>query len=327
MRSVRLLPAWSAFVTAVLLTCAAGPAYAAPTIAGCPVFPASNPWNQRIDHRPVDRSATRNVQAQAAGRALHLDFGSTEQEYGIPFSIVDASQALLPLSFGVDGEDYRDESDPGPVPIPRRAPIEGGNARNPDPDDGDRHVIAITRGTCTLTELYHAERRRDSNGTVVGWRASSAARWSLRSNRVRPARWTSADAAGLPIFPGLIRYEEAARGRIEHAIRVTLPRARSAYLAPARHCGPGDDPRLPAYGTRLRLKRSFSTAPYRGPLKAIVVAMKRYGLMFADQGSAMYVTGTSDPRWADTIVALRAHPIDGANFEAVRPTARLTVCR
>ena len=315
---------FATLVVALMMVPAA--ASAAPTVAGCPVFPASNPWNQRVDKRKVDVHSARTIRAQAAGSDLHLDFGSTEQEYGIPFSIVDATPTLLPLSFGVDGEDYADESDRGPVPIPANARIEGGNAANRDPDEGDRHVITITRGTCTLTELYHAQRvRRD--GKVVGWRASSAARWSLRSNKLRPATWTSADAAGLPIFPGLLRYEEAASGKIQHAIRFTLPRARAAYISPARHCGSTDDSTLPAYGTRLRLKRSFSEAPYSGPLKTIVVAMKRYGLMFADQGSSMYVTGTSDPRWADTIDQLRENPIDGANFEVVRPSARLTVCR
>lgn len=313
---------------AALIIVLAGPATAsaAPSVGGCPVFPPSNPWNQLVTKRAGDSHSARIIKAQAAGHELHLDFGSTEEEYGIPFSIVDASQALLPLSFGVDDENYADESDRGPVPVPADARIEGGNAADRDPDEGDRHVITITRGSCTLTELYHAERvRRD--GKVVGWRASAAARWSLRSNKLRPATWTSADAAGLPIFPGLLRYEEAASGTIQHAIRFTLPRARAAYIAPARHCGPGEDPSLPAYGTRLRLKRSFSEKPYRGPLKAIVVAMKRYGLMFADQGSAMYVTGTSDPRWAATIDQLREHPIDGSQFEVVRPAGRLSVCR
>lgn len=326
MRDAVLMRALLVSLAALLI---AGPATAsaAPSVAGCPVFPPSNPWNQRIDKRVRDVHSARIIRAQAAGNELHLDFGSTEEEYGIPYSIVDAGQTLLPLSFGVDGEDYADESDRGPVPVPADARIEGGSAGNRDPDEGDRHVITITRGTCTLTELYHAQRVRNAGGTVVGWRASAAARWSLRSNKLRPATWTSADAAGLPIFPGLLRYEEAAGGKIQHAIRFTLPRARAAYIAPARHCGSNDDPSLPAYGTRLRLKRSFSEAPYRGPLKAIVVAMKRYGLMFADQGSAMYVTGTSDPRWADTIDQLREHPIDGSQFEVVRPTARLNVCR
>ena len=311
----------------VLLAAKISPATAAPTAGGCPVFPASSPWNQRIDTRPVDRRSRAIVARQAAGQAVHLDLGSTEEEYGIPFTIVPASQPLLPLRFGVGGEDYREESDRGPVPIPKDAPIEGGTRTRPDPDDGDRHVIVIQRGECTLTELYAAERVRDRAGAVVGWRAAASARWNLRSNRLRPAGWTSADAAGLPIFPGLLRYEEAASGRIEHAIRVTLPQARAAYTAPARHCGPRGNTAssLPAYGMRLRLKRGVATSQYTGAAKTIVVAMKRYGLIYADQGSAMYVTGTSDPRWADAIDQFHERPLDGRRFEVVR-AAKVTRC-
>ena len=291
----------------VAIAAGTGSADASPTLGGCPIFPASSPWNQRIDPRPVDPRSSAIVSRQAAGHEIHLDLGSTEEEYGIPFSIVPESQPLLPLSFGVGGEDYRDESDRGPVPIPADAPIEGGSAGDRDPDDGDRHVITIQRGKCTLTELYAAERVRNENGAVVGWRAAAAARWNLRSNRLRPAGWTSADAAGLPIFPGLLRYEEAASGRIEHAIRFTLPSARAAYTAPARHCGPRGNTAagLPAYGMRFRLKKGTPTSAYSGAAKVIVTAMKRYGLIYADQGSAMYVTGTSDPRWADAIDQFR----------------------
>ena len=307
----------------------ATPAGAAPVVGGCPVFPASNPWNQRIDRRPVDPRSGAIVRGQAAGSNIHLDLGSTEQEYGIPFSVVPRDQPLLPLSFGVDGEDYRDESDRGPVPIPAGAPIEGGRAGDRDPGSGDRHVIVIQRGVCRLVELYHAERVRNGSGRVTGWRASAAARWSLRSSRLRPAGWTSADAAGLPIFPGLLRYEEAATGSIEHAIRFTLPRARAAYVAPARHCGPSGNTAssLPVYGMRFRLKASVLASRYTGAARAIVVAMRRYGLIYADQGSAMYLTGTSDPRWADAIDQFRERPIDGSAFEVVRPPTAITVCR
>lgn len=305
--------------TAAAIVALPASAVAAPSIAGCPVFPASNPWNQRIDNRPVDPRSSAIVRRHAAGSSLHLDLGSTEKEYGIPFSIVPATQKLLPLSFGVDGEDYRDESDRGPVPIPANAPIEGG---------GDRHVIVIQRGVCRLIELYHGQRVRNAAGKVSGWRASAAARWSLRSNRLRPAGWTSADAAGLPIFPGLLRYEEAASGSIEHALRFTLPSARYAYMSPARHCGPSGNTAstLPVYGMRFRLKASFDSSSYKGAARVLVTAMKRYGLMYADQGSAMYVTGTTDPRWADAIDQFREHPLDGRHFEVVR-TARTTVCR
>jgi hypothetical protein len=235
---------------------------------------------------------------------------------------------LLPLQFGVDGEDYRDESDRGPVFVPADAAIEGGSARDPDPDTGDRHVLTVRRGTCDLIELYAAERVRDSSGAVVAWRAAAAARWDLSSNRLRPATWTSADAAGLPILPGLLSYDEAASGRITHALRFTLPRARHAYTWPARHCGPsGNTARdLPAYGLRFRLRQSFPTARYTGAARAIVVAMKRYGLVYADQGSSMFVTGTADPRWADALDQFREHPVDGSALQVVEPWRRIVRC-
>lgn len=299
------------------------------TVGGCAVLPADSPWNQRIDKRPVWKQSSPIVAEQAAGAELHLDLGATEDYYGIPVNIVDADQPLLPLSFGVDGEDYGEESDRGPVFIPADAAIEGGSEADPDPDKGDRHVLAVRRGTCDLIELYAAERVRDANGTVIGWRAAAAARWDLGSTRLRPAGWTSADAAGLPILPGLLDYDEAATGSITHALRFTLPDARSAYTWPARHCGPsGNTGRdLPAYGLRFRLKRSFPTGRYTGAARAVVVAMKRYGLIYADQGSAMYVTGSADPRWADALDQFREHPLDGKVLEVVKPSRRVVRCR
>lgn len=298
------------------------------TVGGCAVFPPDNPWNQRIDARPVWKQSKAIVTKQAAGASLHLDLGVTEEYYGIPVNVVDEDQPLLPLSFGVDGEDYGDESDRGPVFIPSDAAIEGGSDADPDPDEGDRHVIAVRRGTCDLIELYAAERVRDGSGAVVGWRAAAAARWDLSSNKLRPATWTSADAAGLPILPGLLSYDEAATGAITHALRFTLPDARHAYTWPARHCGPsGNTARdLPAYGLRFRLKKSFPTKRYTGAARVIVVAMKRYGLIYADQGSAMYVTGTADPRWEDALDQFRAHPLDGRSLEVVKPWRRVVRC-
>ncbi|MEO5662357.1 MAG: hypothetical protein ABIR39_03665 [Nocardioides sp.] len=331
MRRILLLPS-------VLVLCAITPG-AAPAsearerggvhiVGGCAVFPADNPWNQRIDKRPVWKWSKAIVSKQAAGAQLHLDLGTTQEYYGIPVNVVDEDQPQLPLSFGVDGEDYGDESDPGPVFIPADATIEGGSDADPDPGEGDRHVIAVRRGTCDLIELYAAERVRDGSGNVVGWRAAAAARWDLSSNRLRPARWTSADAAGLPILPGLLSYDEAATGAITHALRFTLPSARYAYTWPARHCGPsGNTARdLPAYGLRFRLKRSFPTKSYTGAARAIVVAMKRYGLIYADQGSAMYVTGTADPRWEDALDQFRARPLDGRSLEVVKPWRRVVRC-
>lgn len=298
-------------------------------VGGCALFPADSPWNRRIDDRPVWRGSRAIVDRQAAGHDLHLDLGTTEDYYGIPVTVVDADQPLLPLQFGVNGEDYRAESDRGPVFVPADAMIEGGSASDPDPTDGDRHVLTVRRGTCDLVELYAAERVRDAAGTVVAWRAAAAARWDLSSSRLRPAGWTSADAAGLPILPGLLDYEEAASGPITHALRVTLPSARNAYTWPARHCGPsGNTARdLPAYGMRLRLPRSFPARRYTGAARAIVVAMKRYGLVYADQGSAMYVTGSADPRWADALEEFRARPLDGRALQVVKPWRRVVRCQ
>ncbi len=328
-----LLLTLSLVVAALALPAGAAPQperHAAPvhSVGGCQVFPADNPWNRRIDRRRVWRQSAAIVAKQAAGHDLHLDLGTSEEYYGIPVNVVDEDQPLLPLQFGVDGEDYGDESDRGPVFVPADAAIEGGSTSDPDPDSGDRHVIAVRRGTCDLVELYAAERVRDASGRVVAWRAASAARWDLSSNRLRPARWTSADAAGLPILPGLLSYEEAASGRITHALRFTLPSARNAYTWPARHCGPsGNTARdLPAYGLRFRLQRSFPAGRYTGAARAIVVAMKRYGLVYADQGSAMYVTGTADPRWADALDQFRAHPLDGRALEVVEPWKRIVRC-
>ncbi|MCF6376980.1 hypothetical protein L2K70_05145 [Nocardioides KLBMP 9356] len=322
----------SLVVTAVVLPAAATPQLErrAPvhTVGGCRVFPADNPWNRRIDDRPVHRKSRAIVSRQAAGHDLHLDLGTTEEYYGIPVNVVDADQPLLPLQFGVDGEDYGDESDRGPVFVPADAAIEGGSTRDPDPGSGDRHVITVRRGTCDLVELYAAERVYDASGQVVAWRAAAAARWDLSSNRLRPARWTSADAAGLPILPGLLSYDEAASGRITHALRFTLPSARAAYTWPARHCGPSGNTAsgLPAYGMRFRLRRSFPAGRYTGAAKAMVVAMKRYGLVYADQGSSMFVTGTADPRWADALDQFRAHPLDGRSLEVVKPWKRIVRC-
>ena len=189
-------------------------------------------------------------------------------------------------------------------------------------------MITVRRGTCDLVELYAAERVRDASGEVVAWRAASAARWDLSSNRLRPAGWTSADAAGLPILPGLLSYDEAASGRITHALRFTLPDARHAYTWPARHCGPsGNTARdLPAYGLRFRLRKSFSAKHYTGVARTIVVAMKTYGLVYADQGSSMFVTGTADPRWEDALDQFRARPLDGKALEVVKPWRRIVSC-
>lgn len=296
------------------------------TIGGCEIFPADNPWNTRIDGLPVASNSDAIIDRQAAGSDIHLDLGTTESFYGMPVTVVDQAQPLVRLRFGVEGENYADESDKGPVPIPRKAHIEGWRKSRPNPPGGDRHVVVVRRGTCDLTELYKAKRMKNKAGDFTGWRASSAARWDLSSNALRPKYWTSADAAGLPILPGLLDYDEAATGTITHALRFTLPVARNAFTAPARHCGNTSGKNLPSYGMRFRLKAGFDDSVYTGAAKAVVVAMKQYGLMFADQGSAMYVTGMTDPRWSGVLDQFRAHPIDGSRFEVVDP-GPITVCR
>jgi hypothetical protein len=306
-------------------SCATSPAFVVtngPILAGCPVFPANSAWNTDVSKAPLAPDSATLVGAQAAGHDVHLDFGDTQSEYGIPYSIVPATQRLVPITYGTDGADYGDESDHGPFPIPPSAPVEGAPAGRPNPDSGDRHVIVIQRGRCVDYELYNAVR---VNGGA-SWQVSSSARWDLTRNGRRPAGWTSADAAGLPIFPGLLRYDEAASGTIRHALRFTLPRARRGWQAPASHCGTTTDPSAPPYGSRWRLKASFDESPYRGPGLAIVRALKRYGLMFADQGSSMFITGTTDRRWTQTIEDInQRHPIPGDAFEVVAGPA-VTPC-
>jgi hypothetical protein len=285
-----------------------------PVVGGCQIFPASSPWNRDVRADPVDRYSAAYIAASLAGHRVHLDFGSTEQFYGFPWTLVPASQGrTTTITYGTDGADYGDESDHGPMPIPRGAPIEGWDGPGRDPDGGDRHVIALQQGTCKLYELYNAVR------TSNGFQVSSSAIFDLMRTTLRPAGWTSADAAGLPIFPGLLRYDEAASGEIRHAIRFTVQRAQRAYVAPARHLGTQENPACLPYGARLRLRASFPEGPYRGPALAIIRALKRYGMIFADQGSAVYLSGTSDPRWEPVISAINsAHPIRGEDFEVVR---------
>ncbi|HUR95796.1 MAG TPA: hypothetical protein VMY76_14530 [Gemmatimonadales bacterium] len=249
------------------------------------------------------------LSAMSPASALHLDLGTSEEFYGIPYTVVPQGQPPVAIEYGTDGADYGDESDPGPMPIPLDAPIEGGSAADPNPGSGDRHVLVVQQGDCVLYELYNAVR------TASGFRVSSSARWDLQENATRPAGWTSADAAGLPILPGLLRHDEVGAGRISHALRFTVPRVRRAYVAPASHCGQYVDASLPPYGTRARLKAGFSLTPYTGDALVILTALKTYGLILADQGSAWYITGTSDPAWADALDQLRSFPVRGSDFE------------
>lgn len=295
------------------------PAGPLPSVGGCQVFPADNPWNRDISADPVHPNSAALLSQMVPDDALHLDLGTTEEYYGIPFTVVPAGQPLVPITYGTGGADYSDESDPGPMPIPADAPIEGGSAADPDPGSGDRHVLVVRQSDCLLFELFNAVR---SGG---GFQVSSSAVWDLTVNDARPAGWTSADAAGLPILPGLLKYDEVSGDRLHHALRFTVPRVRRAYVPPASHCGQHADPSLPPYGTRVRLKADVDLGPYSGDALVILTAMKRYGLMLADQGSAWFVTGTSDPGWESALDQLRAHPVRGRDFEVIE-AGPLTAC-
>ncbi|MDB4884380.1 MAG: hypothetical protein JWL95_3146 [Gemmatimonadetes bacterium] len=265
------------------------------------VFPADNPWNADISAQPVDPLSATLI-ASCGVRNLHPDFGSV---YGIPYVLVGSGTPRRPVSF-----DYADESDPGPYPIPSDAPIEGGASST-----GDRHVLVVDTAAWKLYELYDAHPL--SGGT--SWRAGSGAVFDLSSNALRPLYWTSADAAGLPIFPGLVRYDEAVvRGAIEHAVRFTCPRTRRAFIAPARHYASSDtSSALPPMGMRVRLKSTFDVGAYPSEVQVILRAMKKYGMILADNGSGWYVTGAPDPRWSDDrLGALKQVP--SSAFEVVR---------
>jgi hypothetical protein len=279
----------------------------APKIAGCPVFPKSNTWNQRVDRLPVQSNSDAIVSSIGLTETMHADFGSGLWDggpIGIPFVTVGRKQPRVPVSF-----DYSDESDRGPYPLPRRAPIEGG--RNAD---GDRHVIVVDRSRCRLYELFSAYPQAGG----ARWSAGSGAIWNLRSNRLRPRGWTSADAAGLPILPGLARYEEVKRGHIDHALRFTAERTRSAFVWPARHfASDSDDSNLPAMGQRLRLKRGYDISRFPRQARIVLRALRRYGMILADNGSSWYVSGAPDPRWSnDQLHTLGRVP--GRAFEVVR---------
>jgi hypothetical protein len=281
-----------------------------------PSLPNQAAWNQDISKAPVARNSAATVAYidNHGGDFLHPDFGSP-RAYGFPYAVVGARQRKLPIRYTA----YGSESDRGPFPVPTGAPVEGGQR-----SDGDRHVLVVDRSRCVLYELYRAFFRRDGG---AHWNADSGARWDLRSTALRPDSWTSADAAGLPIFPGLVRYEEAAAGRIDHAIRVTFESTRDAWVHPASHCA-GDtlDARAPAMGTRLRLKASYGLAGFNGPARAIAEALKRYGMIVADNGSNWFFSGSSDRRWDDENLN-QLKRIPGSAFQVVRSSARAHVCR
>jgi hypothetical protein len=237
------------------------------------------------------------------GTGLHMDFGSFAG-YGIPYQVVSSSTPRSPVAF-----DYADESDQVGYPIPANPLVEGAGA------DGDRHLLMVDRDACRLYELFDA-RRLGNN-----WRAGSGATWDLRSNALRPAGWTSADAAGLPILPGLVRYEEVAGGAIRHALRFTAPTTRATYIYPARHfASDSSSSSLPPMGLRIRLKSTYDTSHFSVHARVIAEALKQYGMILADNGSPWYISGMSDPRFDDDVM----HELDvvtGHDLEVVDTTA------
>lgn len=271
-------------------------------------FPPDNPWNQDISNSPVDPNSANLIASIGVDAVLHPDFGTVWNgaPNGIPYIVVSGTQPPVPVSFS----SYGGESNPGPYPVPRNAPIEGGpNSK------GDRHVLVIDRDRWKLYEMFSAS--TENNG--ASWIAGSGAVFDFNSNALRPAGWTSADAAGLPIFPGLVRYDEVFEQReIKHALRFTVPHSRRAYVSPARHFASGDpNPNLPPMGMRVRLKASFDISKYSPSNQVILRALKKYGMFVADNGPGWFLSGAPDPRWSDDDLGM-LKTIKGSNFEVVR---------
>ena len=295
-----------ALVCAAVLLLGGGSAQALrlPSAPACPIFPANNPWNDRVDNLPVAANSAQMIASIGVDTGLHPDFGSglyDGQPIGIPFDVVSKSTPRSHVTF-----DYSDESDHVAYPIPKTVHIEGGRAST-----GDRHAILVDKSACRLYELFALY------PTSGGWKAGSGATWDLRSNHVRPAGWTSADAAGLPIFPGLARYDEVARGVIDHALRFTAERTRRAYTYPARHyASSSDDPSLPPMGLRVRLKASVDISGFPRQTRIVLQALKTYGMILADNGSNWYISGAPDPRWSNDALHTLGR-ITGRDFEVV----------
>src|SRR3954453_2705276 len=302
----------AALTVAVGATVAEGAASSRPRGSGLREFPANNSWNQRVDKLPVAANSATIVRSIGVSDGMYADFGSglyNGGPIGIPYTTVGKGQKKVSVKFG-----YASESDKGPYPIPKNAPIEGGRSSG-----GDRHVIVVDRAACKLYELYAAY---PVNGGA-SWRAGSGAIWSLRSNHLRPRGWTSADAAGLPILAGLARYNEVRRGKIDHALRITVPRTRKAYIYPARHIASSEtDPDLPAMGQRVRLKRSFDVSRYPRQSRVVLRALQRYGAFVADNGSAWYVSGAPNRGWNNDDLHSFGR-VTGSDFEFV-DTSRLS---
>lgn len=270
------------------------------------LFPAGNPWNQPVNTEPVDPRSAEIIAFIGLDKSLHPDFGADWNggPFGIPYVVVSGDQPKVPVTF-----DYADESDPGPYPIPPNPPIEGGPSST-----GDRHILIVDADRWILYELFAAY----PNGN--GWRAGSGAIWDLNRNHYRPAGWTSADAAGLPILPGLVRWDEVELGEIKHALRFTVRRTRRAYIPPASHWASSDTSSIvPPMGMRVRLKATFDISSYPPRAQVVLRALKTYGMIVADNGSDWYLTGVADARWNDADMNTLKN-VKGRDFEVVLMT-------
>jgi len=285
----------------VIAATQSAPPTTAPHIEGCPVFPPDNVWNTPIDKLPVNSHSGAYVMTMGPEIGLHPDF-TPNPFNGIPYTVIHSDQPPVKVAFEIE-----DESDPGPYPVPPDAPIEGG----PD-SEGDRHILLIDTDKCTLFELYQVHYQPDDT-----WKAYSGVKIDLHSNELRGADKTSADAAGLPIFPGLVRYDEIEAGEIRHALRFTVPKTQRAYIWPARHRASNiTDQRYPPMGVRFRLRAGVNISHYSKTNQIILTALKRYGMILADNGGPWFISGTPDIRWDESDL-LSLHRISGRDFEAV----------
>ncbi|HTS38544.1 MAG TPA: hypothetical protein VMH04_22910 [Candidatus Solibacter sp.] len=272
------------------------------SLGGFVPFSSNSLWNTNISSAPVDPNSSSIITNWVGSVNVHPDWGN-DPTYGIPYVVVDGNQPLV----NVNLQAYGDESDPGPMPIPANAPVEGGSSSS-----GDRHVLVLNNANCFLYELYNASPNSDGS-----WNADSTAVWDLLGDEQRPWTWTSADAAGLPVFPGLVRYDEVAAGKIQHALRFTLPRTSAAFTPPASHsAATTSNSSAPPMGMRIRLKSSYDISGFSSQMQVILTAMKTYGLILADNGSALYVTGASDSRWGSDLDSLKTVP--SSAFEVVQ---------
>jgi len=273
-----------------------------PSLNGFVPFSSSSLWNTDISSAPLDPNSNSIISNWVGAANVHPDWGN-DPSYGIPYVVVSGTQSLV----GINLNAYGDESDPGPMPVPASAPVEGGSSST-----GDRHVLVLDNGNCFLYELYNSSMNSDGS-----WNADSTAVWDLLGNEQRPYTWTSADAAGLPIFPGLVRYDEVASGKIQHALRFTLPKTSAAFTPPASHYAANtNDPTAPPMGMRLRLKSSYNISAFSTQMQVILTAMQHYGLILADNGSSLFVTGVSDSRWGSDLDSLKTVPASA--FEVVQ---------